>query len=44
MELSIFELSKHLGVAQDTIERWVRQGKLPVSKKGVNYWSRYSQL
>ncbi|MBT3177318.1 MAG: PTS transporter subunit EIIA [Desulfobacula sp.] len=37
MELSVFDLSKQLGVAQDTIERWVRQGKLPVIKKGRNY-------
>jgi PTS system nitrogen regulatory IIA component len=37
MELSVFDLSKQLGVAQDTIERWVRQGKLPVFKKGINY-------
>ncbi len=37
MELSVFDLSKHLGVVPDTIERWVRQGKLPVFKKGINY-------
>ncbi len=37
MELSIFDLSKHLGVAPNTIERWLRQGKLPVSQKGANY-------
>lgn len=37
MELSIFDLSKHLGVGQDTIERWIRQGKLPVSQKGATY-------
>ncbi len=37
MELSVFDLSKQLGVTQDTIERWVRQGKLPVFKKGINY-------
>lgn len=37
MELTVSDLSKHLGVAPDTIERWVRQGKLPVSKKGMKY-------
>lgn len=37
MELSLFELSKYLGVEQNTIERWIRQGKLPVSQKGVVY-------
>ena len=37
MELSVFDLSKHLGVVPDTIERWVRQGNLPVFKKGINY-------
>ncbi len=44
MELSIFELSKHLGVSEDTIERWIRQGKLPVSKKGSNYRFRADEL
>ncbi len=44
MELSIFELSKHLGVAQDTIERWIRQGKLPVSKKGTKYRFHANEL
>jgi len=44
MELSIFELSKHLGVEQKTIERWIRQGKLPVSKKGDAYQFRASDL
>ncbi|MCK5836194.1 MAG: PTS sugar transporter subunit IIA [Desulfobacula sp.] len=37
MELSVFDLSKYLGVVPETIERWVRQGKLPVSQKGINY-------
>ncbi|MCF6246927.1 MAG: PTS sugar transporter subunit IIA [Desulfobacula sp.] len=37
MKLSIIELSQHLGVATNTIERWIKQGKLPVSPKGVNY-------
>ena len=37
MELSVFDLSKYLGVVPGTIERWVRQGKLPVFKKGTNY-------
>ncbi len=37
MELSVFELSKYLGVVPDTIERWVRQGKLPIFKKGIKY-------
>ena len=44
MELSISELSKHLGVEQNTIERWIRQGKLPVSQKGVAYRFRASDL
>ncbi|MBU1342419.1 MAG: PTS sugar transporter subunit IIA [Proteobacteria bacterium] len=44
MELSVFDLSKHLGVVPDTIERWVRQGKLPVSKKGSKYWFRINEL
>jgi len=44
MELSVFDLSKHLGVVPDTIERWVRQGKLPVFKKGANYWFDTKEL
>lgn len=35
MELSIFDLSKHLGVTTGTIDRWLRQGKLPVSRTGA---------
>ena len=44
MELSVFDLSKHLGVAPNTIERWIRQGKLPVSKKGTNYRFQSNEL
>jgi PTS system nitrogen regulatory IIA component len=44
MELSVFDLSKYLGVVPETIERWVRQGKLPVSKKGLNYRFHTSEL
>lgn len=35
MELSVYDLSKYLGVTTGTIERWLRQGKLPVSRKGA---------
>jgi PTS system nitrogen regulatory IIA component len=44
MELSISELSKHLGVEQNTIERWIRQVKLPVSQRGSAYRFRTSDL
>ena len=44
MELSIYELSKHIGVAKDTIERWIRQGKFPVSKKSGKYQFRTNEL
>jgi len=44
MELTILDLSKHLGVVPDTVERWVRQGKLPVSKTGSRYRFRTSEL
>lgn len=44
MELSVFELSEYLGVVPDTIERWVRQGKLPISKKGAKYRFRLTEL
>jgi len=44
MELSISDLSKCLGVIPDTIERWVRQGKLPVSGKAPDYRFRKADL
>ncbi|CCK80115.1 PTS sugar transporter subunit IIA [Desulfobacula toluolica] len=44
MEYSVFDLSKLLGVVPDTIERWVRQGKLPVSKTGATYRFHISEL
>lgn len=44
MELSIIDLSKYLGVDPTTIERWLRQGKLPVSRKGKNYTFRSTEL
>jgi len=44
MELSISELSQHLGVEQKTIERWIRQGKLPVSQRGTAYRFRTSDI
>ena len=28
MELSVVELSKYLNVSPETIERWIRQGKV----------------
>ncbi|MGD9826695.1 PTS sugar transporter subunit IIA [Desulfobacter sp.] len=37
MEILISELCKSLGVSRTTIERWIRQGKLPVSQKGSTY-------
>ena len=37
MEILISELCRSLGVSRTTIERWIRQGKLPVSKKGRTY-------
>lgn len=36
MELSVLDLSKYLEVSPDTVERWLRQGKLPVSRRGAN--------
>ena len=44
MELSVFDLSKSLSVSPNTIERWLRQGKLPVFKKGANYRFHTSEL
>lgn len=44
MEVSATELSKLLGVAPDTIQRWGRQGKLPVLKTGKGYKFRTDEL
>ncbi len=44
MELSVFDLSKHLGVTTSTIERWLRQGKLPVSLRGANIKFQVKEL
>lgn len=44
MELSVTELSKLLNVSPDTIERWIRQGKFPVSRKGSNYRFKLKEL
>ncbi len=44
MKISIKELSQHLGVAQKTIERWIVQGKLPVSQKGEKYQFHLKEL
>lgn len=37
MELSATDLSHCLGVTPDTVSRWHKQGKLPVSRKGAGY-------
>lgn len=34
MQLSLPDISKYIGVAENTILRWVRQGKIPVKQKG----------
>jgi PTS system nitrogen regulatory IIA component len=44
MECSALDLSKYLGVATNTIDRWLRQGKLPVIKKGIKYIFRTKDL
>ena len=44
MKLSVSDLSKYLGVVPGTIERWVRQGKLPASREGGNYRFRTGEL
>jgi nitrogen PTS system EIIA component len=44
MELSLSDISKHLGVALDTAQRWARQGKLPIQRKGRNYTFRTKDL
>ena len=53
MELSVADMSNYLGVTPDTIKRWLKQGKLPVSKKGqtitfrrkdLENWARKNQI
>ena len=44
MKLSKIDLSKHLGVTPKTIDRWMKQGKLPISKKDGNYLVRGEEL
>jgi PTS system nitrogen regulatory IIA component len=44
MELSLEDIARHLGVALNTVQRWVRQGKLPVQRKGLNYTFKKQNL
>lgn len=44
MKLSKIDLSQHLGVTPKTIDRWMKQGKLPISKKDGNYLVRGGEL
>lgn len=44
MEVSIIDLSKYLSVSPDTVDRWIRQGKLPVSRKGRVYRFKSKEL
>ena len=44
MELSLDDISKYLGVALNTVQRWVRQGKMPIQRKGANYTFRKQDL
>lgn len=37
MKLSAHELAKALALPQDTLERWVRQGRIPVRKAGHTF-------
>jgi len=44
MTISITELSSYIGVTQATIERWVRQGKIPASRSKDNYRFRIQEV
>lgn len=44
MELTISDLANHLGVSPDTIERWLRQGKLPASRSGATVSFKFDDL
>ena len=44
MKLSAHELAKALALPQDTLERWVRQGRIPVRKSGSTFSFSYAAL
>jgi PTS system nitrogen regulatory IIA component len=37
MKLTIYEVAKSLNLPMNTIERWIRQGKIPIQKNGTAY-------
>lgn len=37
MKLTIYEVAKSLNLPMNTIERWIRQGKIPIQKSGSIY-------
>ncbi len=44
MTISITDLSSYIGVTPATIERWVRQGKIPASRSKDNYRFRLQEV
>ncbi len=44
MKLSKIDLSQYLGVTPKTIDRWMQQGKLPISKRDGSYLVRTGEL
>lgn len=44
MKNTLKELSEYFNLPSNTIERWIRQGKIPIHKKGRYYFSNQSAL
>lgn len=44
MELSLSEIARCLNVAEPTLERWIRQGRIPVHRSGGEYRFNLSVL
>ena len=42
--VNLEDIADYLGVSNDTIRGWVRQGKLPAYKVGKRYKFKYSEV
>ena len=42
--ISVAEASAILGVRQDTVKRWCKEGRLPAVKQGFRWWVRQDEL
>ena len=42
--VNLEDIADYLGVSNDTVRGWVRQGKLPAYKVGKRYKFKYSEV